>query len=483
MRRIRIALIALATIAMSSTVLGQELQQAATQLEVPTYDKMTLNVYGSPVFRYVKNTADVAKKEGTDTKERMVIGLSSDFELFHQDWTNMYYVTNSLHFDGEREDDKFTWDALDSVEAGYHVWLLGQRGIHIGVDLGIGVKVDKGGDATNYAFGGRIQAGYGREIDATALAIANAMFEAVNKTASASDLSYAADYIGRYKAGEYDAKHKDSIRAKAQYYADLGDVLGTTNLFLIQEIQESPIYNIGSRRSGFQVDAEFAVISGALGDPIDYEFLPATNSNDDSADCDPDNLNGDPSADPPIPECSNKQERTDKPDMYAGEVAKYSILFSDNMGLSIEQTFRYGITNNNDLDGNDGATGIKEKTTTDPTTDIKTTIPATPALVNEYAIAPKEGHIDLGLAAEFNIDHSIHWNSKARATFGMDLSANDEKDKKTELTWSVNAESYYAMNASLLAYAKATVYGGNKASPTEGEIGYSAECGIMYYIF
>ena len=57
MRLNRATLIALATVAISSTAFAQAVQEAATNYEVPSYDTMTLDVHGGDLLTYSKDNS------------------------------------------------------------------------------------------------------------------------------------------------------------------------------------------------------------------------------------------------------------------------------------------------------------------------------------------------------------------------------------------------------------------------------------------
>lgn len=350
MRLNRATLIALATVAISSTAFAQAVQEAATNYEVPTFETKTLDVHGGDLFNY-------SKAAGAEDAS-MSFHLGSDFDMRNQSPETLYYVTNRLNINGSQADgNDLAWGVDDVITGGYHMWLMGSRGVRVGGDVEVGIALDGGGGADEMtkaiAFAARVGAGYGRVIDARTIAVAAAMYEAVGKTASAADLAKAAEIMGQYVAGAYDAKYKDGVAAAAAYYADLGAAVGTDNPFKLAEVENSPIYNIGSRKAGYHFDVDFGVASG------DHGADEAGQS------------------------------------MSIVQGAGYAMLLADNMGLSLEETLWYG------LDDNEAAT--------------------TAAGIDALVGHPGKSNLKVEIDVDWNLDHSSQWSSSAHVDVNITL--------------------------------------------------------------
>jgi len=109
---------------------------------------------------------------------------------------------------------------------------------------------------------GGVGVGYGRVIDVRTLVQAQAMFDVLDRSPSARQLQEVAEVIGR--RGEYAQKYK--FDADIYFYKDIAKALGgadTAQVYKIQQVLDSPLYNIGSRYTGWQAGADF---DAAMGD-------------------------------------------------------------------------------------------------------------------------------------------------------------------------------------------------------------------------
>jgi len=412
MRLNRATLIALATVAISSTAFAQAVQEAATNYEVPSYDTMSLDVHGSPLFNYNKD-------EGNDDAS-MDFNVGSWFDMQHQDPMSKHYVTNSLEIKGGMDavpDAELGYNINNVLSGGYHMWLMGSRGVRVGADVAVGLDMDqpavKDADMVkSIAVSAKVGAGYGRIIDARVIAIAAAMYEAVGKTASAADLAKAAEIMGQNAAGAYVAKYKDAIAATAAYYADLGAAIGTDNPFKLAEVENSPIYKFGPRNVGYHFDVDLGIVSGDHGAEGDAGMS-----------------------------------------MALVQSAGYAMLLADNMGLSLEETFHYG------LDDNEGATGTS----------------GVGAMVEHVGKSNMFINIDI----DWNLDHSSQWSTSAHVDFDI-IKLNNADDM--DMGWGLEVRTDYAIGTQTSAYAGLHFTGGNDAH-NGGESGYGFLVGFQHYIF
>ena len=135
MRLNRATLIALATVAISSTAFAQAVQEAATNYEVPTFETKTLDVHGGDLFNY-------EKAAGAEDAS-MTFHLGSDFGMWSQSPEKLFYVANDLDISGGKAGDAdLTWGVNDVITGGYHMWLMGSRGVRVGGDVVIGIGLD-----------------------------------------------------------------------------------------------------------------------------------------------------------------------------------------------------------------------------------------------------------------------------------------------------------------------------------------------------
>ena len=101
-------------------------------------------------------------------------------------------------------------------------------------------------------------------MDPSSLAQAYEMFRVLRRKASAAKLHEVAEIIGQRV--EYNNTHK--FRADEYFYGALGKALGgltTKQTFRVQRVLESPLYNIGSRQTGFEAGA---ILDNGFGDLV-----------------------------------------------------------------------------------------------------------------------------------------------------------------------------------------------------------------------
>jgi hypothetical protein len=105
--------------------------------------------------------------------------------------------------------------------------------------------------------------GYGRVVDVRTLAQAQAMFKVLDRTPTVEQLKAVAELIGQ--RGAYAKKYK--YDADIHFYKDVGEALGgaaTDEVYRVQQVLDSPLYNIGSRYDGWQVGFDLDAASGDL---------------------------------------------------------------------------------------------------------------------------------------------------------------------------------------------------------------------------
>ena len=107
--------------------------------------------------------------------------------------------------------------------------------------------------------------GYGRVVDARTVAQAAAMFRVLEREPSSAELSTVAELLGQ--RGAYALKYK--YDADLHFYADLAVALGgadAAETFRVQQVLDSPLYNIGSRLVGWEAGAR---VDAGVGDAFE----------------------------------------------------------------------------------------------------------------------------------------------------------------------------------------------------------------------
>jgi len=396
------------------------------------------------------------------------LNLGSDFVKRYQDPTTEWAITNAFNFDGYHvvsDDDDldydFQYEFSDSISGHYHKWLNGSRGLMMGVQLSMDFATYTNGDApssfmnkpkdgVDFVVNMAMGFGYGRVIDARVIVVAAAMYEAVGLPATAEDLAKAAEIMGRYAAGVYDTKYKDGVVARATYYADLAKHIGTDNPFKLYEVESSPIYNIGIRRSGAELNLWFHLSSGDHGD--------------DDGDAD-----------------AGKSVHIEQ----EGQVA---VLIADTMCFYLQEQFVYGLNHAKALPG--------QRVGTVSSTGF--------GIVGGFDDThPGQDNLHLALEAGLSVDHSPQWNTNFQINFNYgkldDRWASSSKDSGYD--YHLYIRTTFAMATKLLGSAWIGMSGfSDPANPIfgysglhlsdmrglgyeAGEIGYGMGIQFSYYIF
>jgi len=293
----RTHLIILASIAISSSAFGQ-VQEAADNFKVPSYETKTLDVHGQDLFFY--NDAGNLK-----------INLGSDFLMTNQTPELAWSVSNSLEIKMEQadKDANMTQSIVESLGASYRQFFNGDRGVSAIVKLGVVLDMDKKADegaemtkAMNALVG--VGVAYGRKFNARTLAQGAAMCKASGKSCTAADLQTIADIMGKQAAGYYEANFKAD--AAVEFNKDLSAATGGTAAKNAQ-VLDSPIYNIGDRNTGWEAGALMNLASG-------------------------DHLSDDGEADAGQA-------------MWVSGFAGYAMLLDDNSGINLDVGVEYGMKN------------------------------------------------------------------------------------------------------------------------------------------
>ena len=116
------------------------------------------------------------------------------------------------------------------------------------------------------------QAGLGRVVDARTLLQAAQIFKVLGRKASAARLSEIAEIIGQRVS--YINEHR--YEADVYFFRDLGKALGglsAKQAFRVQQVLDSPLYNIGSRQTGSEVGAAVDIGYGDMLIDVEGESL------------------------------------------------------------------------------------------------------------------------------------------------------------------------------------------------------------------
>ena len=288
-------LVLLACIAIPSTAFGQQVQEAATNFEIPSFETKTLDVHGQDLF---------SLNDGGE----MGINLGSNFYMANQTPETTWSLGNKLeiNMDQANSDAEMSQDISNNLWAGYQKFFNGSRGFsaHAALKLAFGMNkaavVDaEMGQSLNADVA--IGVGYGRKFNARTVAQAAAMCAASGKSCTAADLNKIADIIGKNSAGYYVAQYKAD--AAVEFNKELSAATGG-DAFKNDQVLNSGIYNIGNRHVGWEAAATFHLAGG--------DFLA---EGDDASGM----------------------------SMHIAATAGYGMLLDDNSGIDANLSFRMGL--------------------------------------------------------------------------------------------------------------------------------------------
>jgi hypothetical protein len=242
----RVALMALATFALTATAHAGNVQDAATKYEVPTIEYKKLTVFGNDLLHYDNSGGELS--------------LGSDFMMVKQNAEVAYSVWNSLGINVTFPSEGDGSHAIDdNLGALYRQYFTGSRGVYATVGADIGISMVKDGDLTA-DLAAYVGAGYGRMLDARSVAQAAAMCP----DCDAAKLMGIAEVIS--KRGSYTAANE--FDGAMNFANDLAKAAGSDNVFKLLQVLDSPIYNVGSRNVGYAIEAGLHVakrLAGAEG--------------------------------------------------------------------------------------------------------------------------------------------------------------------------------------------------------------------------
>ncbi len=223
--------------------------------QVPTFDALMLSVQGEDL---------VAVAGSGDELTELSAHLGSTFVYQRQNPNASLAVGNQADLRADPQEDGSTLVQSSEVLQGEaRQYFNGPRGLYLGAGAGLGVAAVGEADPTleSLVFAG---AGYGRIVDARTVAQAAAVYEALDRPATAEDLLRVAEIIGQRNA--YGVTYR--FEANQVFYADLTEALGGlegAEAFIVQQVLESPIYNIGARQVGWEVGVRGASVVTGLG--------------------------------------------------------------------------------------------------------------------------------------------------------------------------------------------------------------------------
>ena len=315
----------------------------------------------------------------------MGVNLGSDLVMDRQSPTESLTINNTLGINASKADSDadMTHAVSDSFDARYQRFFGGSRGVSAYGSANTGVGVVKDEDASVPLEIGA-GAGYGRLVDARSVAQAAAMYEALGRSGSDEDLLRVAEVIGKRSSYSADDVYNGAVNFNAALAEAIGGASATESHQLLQ-VLDSPIYNVGHRRVGWEVTAG---VAANLGDVL----------SDDA-------------------EADNK----------IAQGFSYGMLLSDSMGAYVSETFSMGL-------GDDASQKIDIEAGFNLDHSIRHN---TTAGLNVDVTLPSEGDTALNWSLGAATNYVVGSNLVASA--GLNLGQDQDED----LGWDVRANLTY----------------------------------------
>ena len=226
---------------------------AIRDFEVPSFSSRQLLLEGEDLLA-VKGTADGVEADAN---------LALTFTLTSQRPTRTVIVGNRLAgYATTQTRYPLALAGEEVAVASLQQYVAGPRGPYVSLAGGAGAAAVADKPALADAFAS-VGAGWGRIVDARTVAQAATMFRALERDPTPADLARVADVIGQ--RGAYALKY--TYDADMYFYGDLAEALGGADpaqTFLVQQVLESPLYNIGSRFVGWEAGVRADVGAGDL---------------------------------------------------------------------------------------------------------------------------------------------------------------------------------------------------------------------------
>lgn len=235
--------------------------EAAQSFQVPTYSSKQLALVGEDLLSMV------GTQEGLETFEGQ---LSLVYNLSEQTPQRTRSVGNALTLYYSNEGNyALSAAAEESFAITNFRYFDDPTGLYQSSRGAFGIGRAAEFPLVSDAVGG-VGVGYGRILDVRTLVQAQEMFNILEREASAEDLQRVAELIGR--RNEYFQNYQ--YDADIHFYEDIAEALGgttTSETYQIQQVLDSPLYNIGSRYVGWQAGADLDIAVGDLAGSEDPE--------------------------------------------------------------------------------------------------------------------------------------------------------------------------------------------------------------------
>ena len=228
-------------------------KQAASDFEVPTFTSQQIAIEGQDLLA-ITGSAYNAVADGQLAVSYTRVAQTPQQTLTIGESTTIYATTGGSH------DLTLAAEGVGAVQI--ERYLFGSRGLGLTGGLAAGAAQVANDDplADIFLSGG---VSYGRIVDARTLAQAQAMYEVLDREPTLEQLVAVAELIGRRAA--YTAEYQ--YDADIHFYNDISEALGwvgQAEIYRIQQVLDSALYNIGSRVTGWTLGGRADLGAGNL---------------------------------------------------------------------------------------------------------------------------------------------------------------------------------------------------------------------------
>jgi hypothetical protein len=243
-----------AGIGLSTTAAADDMvKQAASDFEVPSFTSRQIAIEGQDLLA-IAGTPDGTVADGQLAITYTKVEQTPERTLTIGESATIYGTTGGSHA------MSFAAEGVGAVST--QRFLYGSRGLGLTGSVAAGTaKIAQSEAIADLYLGGG--ASYGRIVDARTLAQAQTMFSVLDREPSVEEVVAVAELIGQRAA--YTAEYQ--YDADIYFYNDVAEALGGASLeevYKIQQVLDSPLYNIGSRVTGWTAGARLDIGSGDL---------------------------------------------------------------------------------------------------------------------------------------------------------------------------------------------------------------------------
>ena len=241
--------------AADATSSEQAVVKAAALFDVPTFHAVQLSIQGEDLTAI----SGIGNEITANT-----IHFGSTFTYIGQTPTYSAKVSNQIDVNGSDAEGPLTTGVNEAITGEARKYLGESGGLFIGAGAGFAASVVGEEEAVKASLI-KGEAGVGRIVDARTIAVAAAVYKALGKKPSIKQLRELAEVLGQ--ASAYAINHPFS--ADQKFYKAITKVLGTvstSDIFMIRQIIESPIYNIGARNVGWELGVRGVSMVNNLGE-------------------------------------------------------------------------------------------------------------------------------------------------------------------------------------------------------------------------